>query len=113
MFLIGVSVELIDRPVATWVHDHLGASRLAWFNVSHDDHPLVIGPFSLMAGPSEVLRPLALGVLIVVVLAAATGWRPETRGRTALAFVPGIIAGVYTSVAVGLATADVVAEGSS
>lgn len=83
--LVGVSVQLIDRPVANWVHGHLGDARFAWFIGSHDGHSLAIGPFSLMAGPAEALRPLALAVLSIIALAAAAGWRPGPRGRVSLA----------------------------
>jgi membrane-associated phospholipid phosphatase len=84
-FVVGVSVKLIDRPVSTWVHEHLGDARFAWFAMSYDHHPLAIGPFSLMTGPSEAIWPFALVVLVILVSAAATGWWPEMRGRSALA----------------------------
>jgi membrane-associated phospholipid phosphatase len=83
--LVTVSVILIDRPVATWVHEHLGDSRFGWFMASYDNRLLAIGPFSLMAGPSAVLGPVALVVLAITALAAAAGWRPNVRGRIALA----------------------------
>jgi membrane-associated phospholipid phosphatase len=83
--LVIVSVWLIDRPVATWVHEHLGDSRFAWLRMSYEGHLLPIGPFSLMAGPAEALRPLALTVLVLMALAVAAGWRPKRRGRVVLA----------------------------
>lgn len=84
VLLVGISVKLIDRPVSTWVHNHLGNSRFVWFTAIHDDHPLTIGPFSVMAALSEALWPLAFGVLVVIVCAGATGWQPGRRGRIAL-----------------------------
>jgi membrane-associated phospholipid phosphatase len=83
--LVGVSARLIDRPVATWVHEHLGDARFAWLRMSYEGHLLPIGPFSLMAGPAEALRPLALVALVLLALAAAAGWHPKRRGRTVLA----------------------------
>jgi len=85
VLLVGVSAKLIDRPVSTWVHEHLGDSHYAWFTMTRDNRPLVIGPFGVMTGLSEALSPLALGVLAIMVLAAAAGWRPAMHGRVALA----------------------------
>jgi membrane-associated phospholipid phosphatase len=84
-FLVVVSVRLIDRPVATWVHEHLGDSRFAWLRLYRDGHLLPIGPFSFMAGPAEALGPLALLVLVLLALAATAGWRPKGRVRAVLA----------------------------
>ena len=42
--LVVVSVALIDRPVATWVHELLGDARFGWFRESYDGHLLSIGP---------------------------------------------------------------------
>jgi membrane-associated phospholipid phosphatase len=83
--LVGLSVWLIDRPVASWVHEHLGDSRFAWLRMSYEGYLLPIGPFSLMAGPAEALRPLTLTVLVLLALAAAAGWHPKKRGRIVLA----------------------------
>ena len=83
-FLIGVSARLVDRPVATWVHEHLGDSRSALFMMSYEGHQLAIGPFSFMAGPAEALGPLALSVLVLLVLAAMAERRPGRLGRIAL-----------------------------
>jgi membrane-associated phospholipid phosphatase len=84
-FLVVVSVRLIDRPVATWVHEHLGDSRFAWLRLYRDGHLLPIGPFSFMAGPAEALGPLALFVLVLLALAATAGWHPKGRVRAVLA----------------------------
>jgi membrane-associated phospholipid phosphatase len=83
--LVAVSAALIDRPVATWVHGHLGDDQFAWFTTTHDGYMLRLGPFNLMAGPAEALQPLAALVLAALALAASAGWRPGIRGRIALA----------------------------
>jgi membrane-associated phospholipid phosphatase len=83
--LVGASVALIDRPVATWVHEHLRDERFGWFTTTYDAHAIKFGPFSLMAGPSEALRPLAFFVFVVLAIAAAAGWRPGRGGRIVLA----------------------------
>jgi membrane-associated phospholipid phosphatase len=83
--LVIVSVWLIDRPVATWVHEHLGDSRFAWLRMSYEGHMLPIGPFSLMAGPAEALGKIALAVLVLLALSVAAGWHPKRRGRVLLA----------------------------
>jgi membrane-associated phospholipid phosphatase len=83
---VGAAVALIDRPVATWVHEHLGDQRFGWFTTTYDAHAIKFGPFSLMAGPSEALRPLALFVFLGLAAAAASGWRPARDGRIVLTF---------------------------
>jgi membrane-associated phospholipid phosphatase len=83
--LVGASVAVIDRPVATWVHEHLGDQRFGWFTATYDAHAIKFGPFSLMAGPSEALGPLAFFVFVVLSIAAAAGWRPGRGGRVVLA----------------------------
>jgi membrane-associated phospholipid phosphatase len=90
-FLVVISVRLIDRPVATWVHEHLGDSRFAWLRLYRDGHLLPIGPFSFMAGPAEALGPLALFVLVLLALAATAGWRPKARARAVLAVCLSVI----------------------
>jgi membrane-associated phospholipid phosphatase len=82
---VGLSVALIDRPAATWLHQHLGHERFILFYTTYDNHVLAVGPFTLMASPAEALDPLAAFVFSVLVLAAAAGWRPQRRGRIALA----------------------------
>jgi membrane-associated phospholipid phosphatase len=82
--LVSLSVMFIDRPVASWVHAHLGDSRFAFFTMPYDTHPLAIGPFSLMAGPAEALHRLALFVIVMIAAAAVAGWRPTGRRRTIL-----------------------------
>jgi membrane-associated phospholipid phosphatase len=84
VFIVGVSVQFIDRPLAAWVHEHLGDSRFTFFTIFYDTHPLAIGPFSLMAAPAEVISRVALPVLAILAAAAAVGWRPERRGRIVL-----------------------------
>jgi membrane-associated phospholipid phosphatase len=84
LVLIGVSVLLIDRPVATWVHNHLGDARFALFTASYDNRPLSIGPFSFMAVPAEALRPAAILAMVFLSGAAVAGRRPKMRGRIVL-----------------------------
>jgi membrane-associated phospholipid phosphatase len=74
----------VDRPVATWVHEHLMDTRFALFTASYETHPLAIGPFSLMAGPGEAMGPLACLVLAVQAILAAGGQRRTMRGRIIL-----------------------------
>ena len=83
--LVVVSVALIDRPVATWVHEHLGDARFGWFTKSYAGHLLSIGPFSLMASPAEALKPLAALVFATLAILAFAGWRPGVRARVGLA----------------------------
>lgn len=90
--LVGVSVQLIDRPVATWVHEHLGDARFDWFKARYDGHLLAIGPFSFMAGPAQALGPLAVVVFAALAVAAATGWRPKVRGRIILVLTLAVFA---------------------
>ena len=94
---VGVSVALIHRPVATWVHEHLGYQRHGWFAVNFHGHLLRLGPFSLMAGPSEALRPLSALVFVVLAIAASAGWRPTIRGRIALALCLSVFASLMIS----------------
>jgi membrane-associated phospholipid phosphatase len=78
---VGVSVALIDRPVATWVHEHLGSERFGWFTTTYFGPPLKFGPFSLMASPAIAVGPLAALVFATLALAAVAGWRPGIRSR--------------------------------
>ena len=64
----GLSVALIDRPVATWVRENLGSERFGWFKATYQGHPLTFGPFSLMASPAAAVGPLAALVFAVVAL---------------------------------------------
>jgi membrane-associated phospholipid phosphatase len=100
---VGVSVALIDRPVATWLHEYLGYQRFVWFHATYDGHLIAFGPFTLMASPPEVLFPVASFVFSVLVLAAAAGWRPRTRGRIVLALCLSIFAAVEVHSAVKFA----------
>jgi membrane-associated phospholipid phosphatase len=92
--LVSLSARLIDRPVSTWVHEHLGDRRFALFTSSYDGHQLVVGPFSLMAGPAQALGPLAVFVLAILAVAAASGWRPKMRGRVILALSLSVLAAI-------------------
>lgn len=83
-FFVSVAVAFVDRPVSIWVHQHLGDTRFAFLSMSYDGHLLPIGPFSLIAGPSAVLVPLALIAPVCLALAATAGWRPNSNARTAL-----------------------------
>lgn len=89
---VGLSVALIDRPVSTWLHQHLGYDRFVWFHATYDGHVLAFGPFALMAGPGEALFPIAAFVFLVLVVAAALGWRPGSRGRIVLTLCLSIFA---------------------
>jgi membrane-associated phospholipid phosphatase len=90
--LVGLSAELLDRPVATWVHQHLGDARFDWFTANYEGHVLVIGPFSLMASPAQALGPLAVLVIAISAVAAAGGRRPRMRGRIILALAVSVFA---------------------
>jgi membrane-associated phospholipid phosphatase len=83
-FLVSATVTLVDRPAATWIHQHLTDDRFAFFTASYDTHPLRIGPFSLMASPAEALGPLAVVVLLIQGVLAVAGHRPHMRGRIIL-----------------------------
>jgi len=66
---------LVGRPVAAWVHEHLGDARFHWFKGNSDGHLLTLGPFSLMAAPAQALVP---GAAFRV-----RGSRDSCRGRLA------------------------------
>jgi len=83
--LVGLSVALVDRPVATWVHEHLGSERIGWFTTSYFGPPLTVNPFSLMASPAIVVGPLAAFVFAILAIATVAGWRPGNRSRIVLA----------------------------
>lgn len=82
--LVSLSVWLVDRPVSTWVHEHLGDSHFAFFRMSYDTHSLAIGPFTLMAGLAEAVVRAAPFVPAVLAAAAVVGRPPERRGRIIL-----------------------------
>lgn len=88
----GVSATLVDRPVATWVHEHLGDERFGWFTGTYDGHLRRLGPFTIVASPSEPLGLLAALGLAVLALAASAGWRPTARGRVVLALCLSVFA---------------------
>jgi membrane-associated phospholipid phosphatase len=96
-FLVVISVQQIDRPVATWVHEHLGDSRFAWLKLYRDGHLLPIGPFSFMASPAEALEPLALLVLVLLALAATAGWRPQKGARAVLTLCLSVVVALAVS----------------
>jgi membrane-associated phospholipid phosphatase len=83
--LVGVSTKLVDRPVATWVHAHLGDARFGWLTANYEGHLLRLGPFSFMAAPAQALNQLAAFVFAILAIAAFAGWRPGIRGRIVLA----------------------------
>ena len=83
--LVVASATLVDRPVATWVHEHLGDARFGWFTGNYGGYLLTLGPFSLMAAPAQALESLAVFVFAVLAVAASTGWRPGIRARIILA----------------------------
>jgi membrane-associated phospholipid phosphatase len=85
VFLVSFSVALIDRPVATWVHEHLGSERFDWFTTTYFGPPLKFGPFSLMATPAMAVGPIAAFVFAILAIAGLAGWRPGIRSRTVLA----------------------------
>jgi membrane-associated phospholipid phosphatase len=90
--LVIVSATLVDRPVATWVHEHLGDARFGWFAGTYDGHLLPIGPFTLMASPAQALVPGAVFVFAALAIAAVAGWRPGIRARIILALSLGVFA---------------------
>lgn len=110
--LVGVSTKLVDRPVATWVHAHLGDERFGWFTANYEGHLLRLGPFSFMAAPAQALDQLAALVFAILAIAAFAGWRPGIRGRIVLALCFSVLrhgnqprrkSGVWTDVARKLA----------
>jgi membrane-associated phospholipid phosphatase len=95
--LVAVSVQLIDRPVATWVHQHLGDARFDWFKAHYEGQLLPVGPFSIMAGPAQALGPLAVVAFAVLAVAAVAGWRPQMRGRIILALTLAVFAALQVN----------------
>jgi membrane-associated phospholipid phosphatase len=90
--LVVASATLVDRPVATWVHEHLGDARFGWFTGNYGGYLLTLGPFSLMAAPAQALESLAVLVFLVLVVAASTGWLPGIRARIVLTLCLAIFA---------------------
>jgi membrane-associated phospholipid phosphatase len=82
--LVGVTIWFVDRPVSTWMHGHLGDAQFDWFTSTYDGHVLVVGPFSFMAGPAQVLPELAVIAFSILALTAASGCRATMRGRILL-----------------------------
>ena len=89
--LVGVLAALVDRPVATWVHRHLDG-RFVWFGATYDGRPRQVGPFDLMASPSEGLGALATLGFALLAFVASSGWRPAARGRSVLALCVSVFA---------------------
>jgi membrane-associated phospholipid phosphatase len=83
--LVALVAWLIDRPVATWSHAHLGDRQFDWFTGVYRGSELPIGPFSFMVAPAEALGPVAILVMLMMALAAAAGVRLRQRGRIAMA----------------------------
>jgi membrane-associated phospholipid phosphatase len=82
--LVGFSIALVDRPVATWVHEHLGANRSAWLTTTYFGPPIAFGPFGLLASPAAAI-PVAADLLFAALsLAACAGSRPGARSRIIL-----------------------------
>jgi membrane-associated phospholipid phosphatase len=92
--LVGVSIAIIDRPVATFMHERLGDARFDWFRATYEGHLLKVGPFTLMAMPAEMLGPLAGIVFAALAIAALVGWRPKAQGRIALALCLSVFAAI-------------------
>ncbi len=90
--LVYATAALVDRPVADWVHAHLGDARFDWFEATYKGHLLRLGPFSLMAGPAEALQPLAVLAFAILAISVAVGPRLGTDGRNVLAFCLSIFA---------------------
>ncbi len=82
--LVAATAALIDRPLASWVHERLVDQRLGWFTASYAGHSLRFGPFGLMALPAEVLGRLAALTFVVLAISASAGWRVGARGRIVL-----------------------------
>jgi membrane-associated phospholipid phosphatase len=82
--LVWVSIALIDRPVATWVHGHVGNGP-GWFTTTYYGPALKFGPFALLASPAVALGPLTVFGFVLLATAACAGWRPRSHGRIVLA----------------------------
>jgi membrane-associated phospholipid phosphatase len=89
---VGFSVALIDRPVATWVHEHLGSERFGWFTTTYTGRSFTFGLFSFMASPAQALGPLAAFVFVILAIAALAGWHRGIRSRIALALCLSVFA---------------------
>lgn len=90
--LVGVLAAFVDRPIATWVHEHIGEAQFGLLTATYDGQPRKLGPFSLMASPSEALGLLAVLGFAALALAAFTGWRPMATGRVVLALCLSVFA---------------------
>jgi membrane-associated phospholipid phosphatase len=95
--LVAFCVAFVDRPVATWVHAHLGDARFAFFHAPLGRFTLPIGPFSFMAGPAEALRRLAGFVPLGLAIGVACGLRLSRRVSTVLTLSLGVVVAVQVN----------------
>ncbi len=93
-----LSIAFVDRPLASWVHDHLDGAWLLPYSIIYQGYEVPVSIFMVMAAPAEVLGKAAGGGLIVMGAAGLVGWRPRRWGQIALA--------VCTAVLVALAMKD-------
>jgi membrane-associated phospholipid phosphatase len=90
--LVAVSIAFVDRPVATWVHEHLGVKRFVWFSTTYFGPKLAFGPFGLMASPAAVFPMAAALLFVALALAAYAGWRLGKPSRIVLALCVAVFA---------------------
>src|SRR5258708_3590537 len=83
--LVLFSIVFVDRPLASWVHDHLDGAWLLPFSVGYQGHELPVSIFTLMAAPAEALGKIAGAGLILMGTAGVLGWRPRRLGHILLA----------------------------
>ena len=101
--LVYATAALVDRPVAFWVHEHLGDERFGWFAATYKGRMFRLGPFSLLAGPAEALQPLAVLAFAILATSAVGGWRPGIHGRNVLA----LCLSIFVSIAIDGVAKDV------
>lgn len=74
--LVIVGIAVLDRRIATWVHEALAGQRAGFDALTHLVDPLL---------------PLSALGLVAAAVAAAAGWRPGAKARVAIACAVAVV----------------------
>jgi membrane-associated phospholipid phosphatase len=89
--LVIASIAFVDRPLATWVHDHFNGVGMLPYSLIYQGRDLPVSVFTVMAAPAEVLAKASTGGLIIMGAAGVLGWRPRRRGHILLAICVAVL----------------------
>ena len=92
--LVVASIIFVDRPLATWVHEHLNGGWLLPYSVNYQGRQLPVSIFMLMAAPAEALGKAATGGLMIMGIAGIVGWRPRHWGQILLAVCIAVVVAI-------------------